>query len=493
MNYKKMKFFFVCISLVTTFFQLPINLNGQQNIRLASVLQNNMVIQQGKPFTVWGKTLPNNIINVECSWLSKKFITSANEEGKFSLEIPVSFVKNGNFTKHHLTVFDKDTHIDLSNLLIGEVWFCSGQSNMEMSMQPAPPWHKGVVDFEKEIAAANMPNLRLYKAAKQTSINQLDTCVGKWESCTPETVALFSGVAYYFGRKLLMDLNIPIGLVESAIGSASCQSFINREVLFSDTVLRKTYLEPYDKNPTEKIPVLCPSLVYNAMIHALMPFSIKGILWYQGESNAGEFIKYPRLFTALINSWRKEFNQGSIPFYFVQMTPYNWKKNDSSAFNYALFRASQSEVLKMPNTAMVSTMDIGEPDNIHPRQKKVVGERLAIVALNRNYKQRHLISEGPIVRNIQFNESRAIIHFKKATIKSGLSTNDGLPPKHFYLAGEDKVFHLATACINANRIYLTSNEVKYPKAIRYAFTNYPVTNFQNNSGFSANPFRTDNW
>ena len=459
-------------------------------LRLASILNSNMVIQQAKPFRVWGYAEPASIVTVLTSW-KEKVSVKVDKAGAWKLELKVPAVERGDFTAHTITVINKSHKEILTNILIGEVWLCSGQSNMDMSMQPVQPWHNGVKDYTAEISKAAFPFIRLFKVKKETSVNLRDTLSGDWLLCNPANVAEFSGVAYYFGRKLFNELNIPIGLVQAAYGGASCQAFMKKEVLEADTVLKKRYLDPYYENPEARKNELRPTLIYNAMIHPLINLSIKGVLWYQGESNAGEIKLYPLLNATLIKSWRNDFGQPDLPFFYVQMTPYNWKNNNPALNNYARFREAQESILSIVhNTGMVCTMDVGEPDNIHPVNKKPVGERLAALALHNSYGLKCIICNGPVFDTMTIEGDRVKIQFKYA---DGLMTSDGLSPLHFFIAGPDKVFRQAQAEIHANEVWLYAKDITKPAAVRYAFTNDCVSNLQSKSGFPALPFRTDNW
>jgi sialate O-acetylesterase len=481
-----------CLLLVfTCFFVQKDVLANAAGLQLASILQSNMVVQQKKPFTIWGKGTPGSIVNVSTSWNESKHATP-DSDGNWKLQVKVPVAKPGDFTRHTITIRCNAETVRLTNILIGEVWLCSGQSNMDMSMEPVLPWHNGVTNYKQEIANATYPNIRLFKVSKETSTMVRDTLNGTWKECNPENVKDFSGVAYYFGRRLYNELNIPIGLVQSAYGSAACQAFVKREVLAADAELKQKYLDPYDANPNDKIAVLRPMLIYNAMIHPLINLSIKGFLWYQGESNAGEIKMYPKLNEAMIKNWRDDFQQGNLPFYYVQMTPHDWKKNDPAENGYARFREAQQKILEVKNTGMVCTMDVGEPANIHPNNKKPVGERLAGLALVNDYKKKRVYS-GPVFSKIKIKGEAVVVKFKKNTTAGGLNTNDGQAAKHFFVAGDDKVFYPASASIEENVVVLRSPQVKHPVAVRYAFTNYPVTNLQNKAGLPVFPFRTDDW
>lgn len=236
-----------------------------------------------------------------------------------------------------------------------------------------------------------------------------------------------------------------------------------------------------------------PFLLYNAVIHPFTNLSIKGFTWYQGEANRNERESYTRATQAMVQSWRKNFGQGNLPFYYVQVAPFWYDKPDSALADYAFFREAQEAVSGLSNTAMVVTMDVGESRNLHPKNKKPIGVRLAKTALNRDYGMLNISYQGPQYDYVTFDRKKAIIHFQPETIKGSLTTNDGSAPKYFTIAGEDKVFYPASATIAGNDIVVSSSKVKKPVAVRYAFTNFVVTNLQNGEGFPAVPFRTDHW
>lgn len=459
--------------------------------RLATVFQDSMVFQQAKPSIIWGWATPGTRVDVISTW-GQRASTVSGEQGKWELSLVVPTAKKGDYTAHSLVAISNQDSIRLHNVLIGEVWFCSGQSNMEMTMQALPPWHKGVNNYAIEIKQANYPAIRLFKVTRETSALLRDTVNADWRTCTPSTVASFSGVAYYFARQLQQELDIPVGMVTASFGGASCQAFIQQEILMQDSLLRARYWQPHLANPEEKQPHLRPSLIYNAIIHPLLPFSIKGILWYQGESNAGDIQWYDYLNTALINSWRSSFNQGELPFYFIQMTPFAWKKNNPAENGYAKFREAQSRVLKVAGTGMVCTMDVGDPEDIHPTNKKPVGERLAYLALRNTY-QKKVLASGPLFKGWTLQDDKVVVEFEQSSLGTGLATSDGQSPKHFMLAGADSIFYMATASIEKNKIVLQNSAVKAPVAVRYAFTNAVITNLQNKEGWPAFPFRTDRW
>jgi sialate O-acetylesterase len=474
---------------------LPGGVYGQKKIMLAAGLQSNMVIQQNKPFTVWGKAGAGSVVTIWADWMDAGVEVHADSQGNFLGMIPVPRVRPGDYSKHRLTVSSGDEKPVLDNVLIGEVWFCSGQSNMQFSM-------KEVLDSTAEIAAADHPNIRLFNAGLNFSATPLDSIKGRWEECSPKTVRSFSAVGYFFGRMLQQRLDVPVGLIFSGIGASAAQAYVPQPVLAADTQLNRAYLLPYLSSPKskEKInggftfeKVTRPFLLYNAMIHPFRHYSVRGICWYQGESNRMERGSYTRLVQAMIGSWRSAFSQGELPFYYVQIAPFFYDKEDPVLADEAFFREAQEHISTLGNTAMVVTMDVGEAKNLHPKNKKPIGLRLARTALNRVYGDLSMAYQGPVFRNMEIHGREAVIYFQDSTLAGGLTTNDGKAPAFFTAAGSDHVFYPATAVIEGQRIVVRCAEVRRPMAVRYAFTNYPVTNLQNGEGLPAVPFRTDNW
>ncbi|MET3977484.1 sialate O-acetylesterase [Mucilaginibacter sp. UYP25] len=495
--FKALPFFCTICFLVQVGFAQPAKTAAGNPVtfKVNQVLQSNMVIQQNKPFKVWGDATAGNTVSVKADWMVTGISVTANADNKFLAIIPVPEARPGDFTAHQISVQNGTLTIVLSNLLVGDVWFLSGQSNMQFPM-------KEVKDAASEVAKAQDANIRILNVGFNWNTKPIDTIKGEWQVCSPETVKEFSGVGYYFGKGLQNKLNIPIGLIYTGIGGSWEQAYVAQDVMAADTMLNRAYLKPFFDDPKSKEKldgvfsfdrVYQPFLIHNAMIYPFYNLSIKGICWYQGESNRAERDSYLQLSYAQIKSWRKAFSQGDLPFYYVQVAPHAYGKMDSTLNDYAFFREVQEKVSKMENTAMVVTMDVGDAKNIHPIDKKPVGDRLARTALNRTYGVLSVNYEGPHVDHVQFLRKIAIINFIPSSIKSGLRTNDGSAPKYFMLAGEDHKFYPADAKINGNIVELIARQVKKPVAVRYAFTNYPVTNFENGDGLPAVPFRTDDW
>ncbi|RVU02037.1 sialate O-acetylesterase [Mucilaginibacter limnophilus] len=506
----KQKIYALAVAGLIAFSAQAGNIDTAKRFSVTNALGNNMVVQQGKPLKIWGKAPAGDVIELNADW-GKSAKTTAGADGKWLAEIKVPSAKRGDFKPHTITIIHKKAsgsnivtdNLRFTNVLIGDVWFASGQSNMELRIAAVPGWSSGIKDFEKEVPLTNYPNIRLFKSDMGIDFTPQDTIKGgKWEVCSPKTAAGFSAVAYFFGRELYNKRQIPIGLVDQAIPATAAQNFTDINVLLADSILKKKYVDPYAKavdsikakndKATTLASLTYPGLVYNKMICPFQDLSVKGFIWYQGESNNLDSTLYTHLSTAMLQSWRKDFEQGDLPFYFVQMTPYKWNNNDSTANWYAKFREAQEAILKVKNTGMAVTMDIGEPDNIHPLNKKDVGVRLGKIALAKTYGE-DVIYEGPHFKSFKVYGSSVTVQFVKSSIAGGLKTNDRMAPKYFYLAGADKRFYKADAKIVNNQIVLTSQQVQKPVAVRYAFTNFPVTNLSNGAGLPAVPFRTDNW
>ena len=463
------------------------------NLVISNVLQSNMIVQQGKALKVWGNATPDAKVTVIADF-AKPVITTTGKDGKWIANVIVPEAKAGDFKQHEIKITSGANIVTLTNILIGDVWIASGQSNMSMYMKKFEPWHHGVIDYENEIAKANYPNIRFLTLEKDTSYAPRQMIQGDWQAVSPATAATLSAVSYYFGRDLYNNLNIPIGLVISAYGGAAAQAFTSREVLANNELLKKTYLDPYDAAPDAKGVTGRPTLIYNAMIAPLAQLSVKGFIWYQGESNAGIKGLYPTLNTEMVKGWCKDFNQGNLPFYFVQMPYYNWKKHDPYEYGYALFREEQEALLTMiPNSGMAVAIELGDTTIVHPSKKKEIGERLSKIALVQTYGKKLPAYEGPVYEGMKVEGDRVVINYKKESLGSGLVTADDNAPVTFFISGSDKKFYPAAAAIQNNAIVLHCAKVKKPVAIRYAFTNYPITNLKNKEGYPARPFRTDDW
>jgi len=460
-------------------------------LSIANVLQSNMVVQRDKPCLVWGLATPASTVTLIASWNSTTLTTKSDSKGHWQISIP-SAEANSN---PQSVIISSGTakSITLSNILIGDVWICSGQSNMVYQVNAVAPF-EGVVNYQTEIATANYPEIRALTLQADMEQNPADslTYPAQWNVCSPQTVGNISGVAYYFAQKLNTSLNVPIGIIVSAVDGTSCEAWLNAAGFQANTYLSSKYSD-----------VNYATMYYNGMINPLIDLSVKGFIWYQGENNKHDspVSDYTALNSALIEAWRVAFNQGSLPFYFVQMTPFDENYyatsppgGDLQLDDYAKFREAQANVLAEPNTGMAVTMDVGVVDNQHPPDKKPVGDRLALLALNNTYGQ-DVQCYGPRYSTWSASGNTVTVSFVAGTA-GGLSTINNQPlNQFFYVAGTDQNFVQASAVISGDQIILTAPaSTPLPiQAVRYAFTVAPVTNLQNSAALPMEPFRTDNW
>jgi len=454
--------------------------SANAKVVLSPLFSDNMVLQQKDKVALWGKSLAGKTVVIITSWNQKKYTATADETG--SWKVTVATPKAGG--PYNITFEDGET-TTLKDVLIGEVWICSGQSNMEMGLEGFGK----VKNFKEEVAAANHPTIRLLKVEKTTSTQALTEAkfAEGWQVCSPKTVPQFSAVAYFFARNIQQHHNVPIGLIQTAYSGTPAQSWVSGQALEAipqyDSVVKtvsKTAGSPKDAH--------IPSVLFNAMISPLIPCGIRGVIWYQGESNDKKAQQYKTLFPLLIKDWRNRWNK-EFPFYYVQLANFTEVKADPVESTWAELREAQLQTLKVPNTGMAVAIDIGEAKDIHPKNKQDVGMRLALIARSKVYKEK-LPYSGPIYKRHKAKEGKIILSFDH--IDGGLQVkSDAL--NGFAIAGADKKFYWANAKIEGNKVVVWSDAVKEPMAVRYAWANNPVCNLYNAAGLPASPFRTDNW
>jgi len=634
---------------------------AEAKVKLPAVFGDNMVLQQQTSAAFWGTANAGKPVTIVTSWNKKIYTGKAAVDGKWKIMVSTPSY-GGPYT---IDISDGET-TTLNNVLIGEVWLCSGQSNMEM---PLAGWGQ-IKDFQKEIANADYPNIRLLQAihvASNAPLNDAEVSSGGWQSCSPQSVAEFSSVAYFFAREIYKKKGIPIGLIHTSWGGTiaeawtsgttlkempdfakaaalientdqtkSTANFKQQMDLWQKTVLLKdsgyqqgnplwvassfdasswksmmlpalfdqvvlpgfdgvvwfrkkvvipaswagkelkvnlgtiddddityfdgekigssqgyqssrSYVIPANKVKAGEfvlsvrvfdltggggiygnkgilsvksangesisldgewqykvglnlknfppVPVAAegpnrPAVLFNAMINPFIPYAIKGVIWYQGESNADRAHQYRELFPAMINDWRKKWKIGDFPFYFVQLANYMKADEQPKASAWAELRDAQLSTLSLPNTGMSVTIDIGDGENIHPKNKQEVGRRLALIALAKTYGDQ-IVYSGPSLISHQIKGSTMSLDFKFTD--GGLVAKDGASLTGFSIAGEDQQFHWAKAVVQGNHIIVSSTEVTAPVAVRYAWGNNPVCNLYNGAGLPASPFRTDDW
>lgn len=485
------------------------------DIRLPAIIGDNMVLQQDKKITIWGWADPGEEVVVGVSWHNMKWAVTAARNGKWIYKMNPPEAGG----PYEMTLSGKNT-ITIKNILVGEVWVCSGQSNMQMAVRSSN-------NATEEIAAANYPNIRLFTVQRKVAQEPQSDCTGNWTSCSPETVPGFSAVGYFFGRELRQKLDVPVGLIHTSWGGTPAEAWTRRGVLKSDMDFRPI-LERYDtavkrypqakkeyekkveewKQAVEKAKAEgtnpprrprspfgpghphSPSGLYNAMIAPLIPYGIQGAIWYQGESNAGRAYQYRKLFPAMIKNWRTDWGQGDFPFLFVQLANFMAVKPDPGESSWAELREAQLMTLALPNAGMATIIDIGEADDIHPKNKQDVGKRLALWALAKTY-GKDLVYSGPLYKSMEKKGNQVVLHFDH--IGSGLVAGGGESLKGFAIAGADRKFVWADAHIEGDTVVVSSDQVPEPVAVRYAWADNPVCNLYNKEKLPASPFRTDQW
>ena len=440
-------------------------------VRLPKILSNNMVLQQNSNAKLWGWASPGEKIKITASWDNKIIETVADGNANW-----LSNIKTPKAGGPYTIAIEGENKILLENILIGEVWVCSGQSNMEWS------YSQGIKSVKEDFAQLNKLNIRLLKVPKTTSNSPQDDCEASWAVCDSNTLKIFSAVGYYFGKKLNQELNVPIGLISSNWGGTPAEVWTPADLIENNTTLK----DAAKKNqPTQSWPV-APGYAYNAMIAPLQHYAIAGTIWYQGESNTKTASTYATLMDTMINSWRKIWDK-EFPFYYVQIAPFRYENNNIAA----LLRAAQTEILTTPKTGMVVISDlVNDTLNIHPTNKKDVGSRLANMALAETYGVKTEAHKSPLFKTLVVKDGRAVVSFENA--ENGLLIK-GKEAKEIFIAGVDRVFYPAEVKAVKGSLIISNKQVKIPVAIRYQFNNAGIGNIFSKDGLPVAPFRTDNW
>jgi sialate O-acetylesterase len=462
---------------------------ARADVKLPALFSDNMVLQQGMNVPVWGWADEGEEVAVT---FRGKTVKTKAQDGKWMVKLP-GHIAGG----PEVLVIQGKNRIQLKNVLVGEVWVCSGQSNMEWPLSRS---------FESGADITNSANkdLRLFLVTKAKAEAPRPDVKGQWQESGPQSTPNFSAVAYYFGRELQRTLKVPIGLIGTYWGGSPAEAWMSDAVLRANADYKReildTYFEALKKiqGTTNRPPAWRPSELYNGMIAPLLPYGIKGAIWYQGESNAGRARQYRTLFPEMISDWRWDWGQGDFPFLAVQLAPFDKsrrrtmeaitaKPGDS---DWAELREAQLLATKvLPNVGMAVITDVGEKDDIHPKKKEPVGDRLAKAALGIAYGQKIEYS-GPLYKDMQVFGNQAFVTFDHA--KSGLQARGG-DLTGFAICGDDKQFVWAKAAIQGDKVVVSSPEISKPVAVRYGWADYPVVNLWNNAGFPASPFRTDDF
>lgn len=446
-------------------------ISAKAAVRLPSIYSSHMVLQQNSKMTFWGWAAPSESIEIQFSWNGKTEKVTATRDAKWQIQINTP-AAGGPFT----ISFKASNTIVLEDVMIGEVWLCSGQSNMEWSSL------NGNKQAIEEVPQANNPNIRLFNVPKTTANYPQDDCYASWKTCTPEEMKSFSAVGYFFGKKLQKDLNVPIGLINASWGGTAAEVWTPAPVI-EQSVEFKQALALSGATPWWPIDA---GKAYNAMIAPLTQYTIAGALWYQGESNTSKAESYSRLFTDMIKSWRKAWDI-DFPFYYVQIAPFTY----GTPFEGALLREAQTKSMWLPKTGMVVISDLVDNiQDIHPQNKVDVATRLANWALAETYGKKSIIYRSPQYKAMRVEGTRIVVQFDFAP--SGLISKNGAITG-FEVAGDDRQFYPATAVIEGSNVILTCPQVKVPAAIRFGFSNTSMPNLFSKEGLPVDMFRTDGW
>ena len=437
-------------------------------VTLPNVLSDGMVLQRNANVKLWGWANTGEKVQITTSWDSKEYQIETSITAKWEIEISTPEA-GGPFV---INFKGDENEVSLKNVLIGEVWLCSGQSNMEWSATTSA----GIDNAQEEIENANYPNIRFFTVPRRTSEYPQENFPGKWEKCTPETMKDFSAVAYFFARRLQKELNIPVGLIDNAWGGSPAEVWATKSVFDENDDLKEVAKNLED---TPWSPVT-PSYLYNGMVHALTPFKIAGTIWYQGESNVSRHAHYKKMFSEMVGSWRKAWGY-NFPFYYVQIAPYKYDNPEEGAH----LRNVQREALEViPNSGMVVVSDIATVNDIHPPNKQDVGLRLANLALKKTYSSYEGEVNGPLFKKHKIDGKKVEVTFDHA---EGLMVR-GKKLAHFEIAGSDGKYHPAKATIKNDKVIVSSKNVPRPMHVRFAFSNTAEPNLFNGAGLPASTF-----
>ncbi|HVN57744.1 MAG TPA: sialate O-acetylesterase [Bacteroidales bacterium] len=458
-----MKRFFLIVILLTAIFPFV----TRANVSLPEIFSDNMVLQQKAEVVFWGWAGTFEKVTLKADWMTSEISVAGDVQGMWKLTVTTPSA-GGPFTIH----IKGNNEIILKNVLVGEVWLCSGQSNMEWSAR------SGINNAEEEIRNAVNTQVRLFSVCHCTSHYPQDHFAGTWDVCSPETMQSFSFIAYYFANELQKKLGVPVGVINSSWGGTPAEAWMPEEATQYDDYLKEAAAlqKPVPWGPVE------PGRIYNSMINPLVPFRIAGALWYQGEANTINAYAYKEMLESLIYSWRDRWGY-DFPFYYAQIAPYKYGK----PFEGVMVRDAQRRALEVAGTGMVVLSDIGDTANIHPKNKQAAALRFANLALNRTYHALKSQDSGPLYREMSVENDRVVVTFDNS---EGLHAA-GNVLTCFEIAGTDMEFYPAKAFIKDGKVTVMSDKVKKPFAVRYAWSNTATPNLFNGAGLPASCFTTE--
>lgn len=502
----------------------PVSSPVENDLKLPSIFGTNMVLQREQEVPIWGWDKPGQRVEVTLAAAGKsdrapvKVAATAGDSGRWEVRLP-EMPAGGPFS---VTV-KGSSKLEYTNVLFGEVWVCSGQSNMAWAVNNSN-------DADLERATARYPNIRIISVPQVGTQEPQNDFRGQWDVCSPDTIGNFSAVGYFFGRQLHQTLDVPIGLIDNAWGGSACEAWIRRDLLEKDEQFRplldrwaakEASLEknmaafedrlaawkkradaaraagkPVPRRPRSPQQEMAgnqrPANIYNGVLKPTIGYAIRGAIWYQGESNASRAYQYRSLFPLMIQSWRDEWGQGDFSFYWVQLADFQAEATGPEDSAWAELREAQTMTMsRLPNTGQAVIIDVGEGRDIHPRDKQTVAKRLARWALARDYGL-DIEHQSPTLKSMEKKNNRIVLTFEN--VGSGLYTFDVREPVGFTIAGKDRQFKVAQARLQGrNQVIVWNDEIQEPVAVRYAWANNPVANLYSRQGLPATPFRTDDW
>lgn len=445
-------------------------------VKLPAIFGDNMVMQQNTEAAIWGTAKANSTVRINTGWNNKSYSVQAGNNGEWKVKVTTPSAGG----PYEITINDGKA-FRLRNVLIGEVWVCSGQSNMEMPMKGY--MSQPVAGGNEAIATSSNPGIRLFTVKKATSLSALDNFEGSWQLCEPENVSEFSATAYYFGLMINKVLKVPVGLINSSWGGTRIEPWMSAE-----GIQNFDFVKTPDRTQTGTLSPQTPAVLFNAMINPMVGYGIRGAIWYQGEANRNEYKQYEQLLPGMVRNWRALWEIGDFPFYYVQIAPYDYgiTSQNSAYMREVQLRAASA----IPNMGMACIMDIGEKNCIHPAAKKAGSDRLAFLALTKTYGKTGFSGEGPVYKAMKINGQVVTLSFDN--VQNGL-TSFGRELSCFEIAGANKRFYPASASIIGNNVLVFCPFVPEPVAVRYAFKDFITGDLFNTEGIPASSFRTDDW
>lgn len=452
-------------------------------VQLPSIFGSGMVLQRDATCKLWGTAAANKAIIISTTWDKTVYQVKTASDGTWEVSLRTPSA-GGPYSIR----LNDGTPTILDNIMIGELWLCSGQSNMEMPMKGYK--NQPVEGASDAIIHSKNPNIRLFTVKRQASLTPQYDFQGEWCEANPESVREFSATAYYFGHMLQEMLDIPIGLIVTSWGGSACEAWLNSDWLRAFPTVKL----PTTQEEVNKTQQRCPTALYNGMLHPLIGIRIAGVIWYQGEDNWPRYQNYADLFSTMVKGWREEFGQGEFPFYYCQIAPYDYDlitTADADTINSAYLRDQQRIAETMiPNSGMAVLLDAGLEKGIHPMKKQVAGERLARLALVKTYGLKGVTAESPRYDHIDISNDTVTVYFNHADM--WINCHGCYESKLFEVAGEDRVFHPAKAWVSRSKMLVKSDAVAKPVAVRYAFRNY-VEGDVFCEDLPLSSFRSDDW